>query len=70
MLHQGQEKAQVTNISRWKSERGWLLRDRDASVAGRSFDEDLALFERQVSEEADERAGRLAGLASGAALSA
>lgn len=70
MLHQAKKKAGVTNIGRWKSERGWLLRGRDPSLAGRTFDEDLALFERQVSEEADERAGRLAGLASSAALSA
>lgn len=70
MLHQGQEKAQPTNIGRWKSGRGWLLRDRVPSVARRTFEEDLALFERQVGEEADERAGGLAGLASSAASSA
>lgn len=66
MLHQGQKTSRVTNISRWKSERGWLLRDRVPSVAGRTFDEDLALFERQVSEEA----GRLTSPASSAASSA
>jgi hypothetical protein len=70
MLHQGAEKTQFTNVRRWKSERGWLLRDRGPSVVGRTFDEDLALFERQVSEEAGEEAGRLAGPGSTAALSA
>lgn len=68
MLHQGPKKARVTNINRWKSKRGWLLRDRTPSVAGRTFDEDLALFERQVSDEADEKARRLAGPGSAAKL--
>lgn len=70
MLQQGRKTPRVTNISRWKSERGRLLRDRIPSVAGRTFEEDLALFERQVSEEADERAGRLTGPATSAASSA
>lgn len=66
MLQQGQKTSRVTNISRWKSERGRLLRDRAPFVAGRTFDEDLALFERQVSEEA----GLVRHPASGAASSA
>lgn len=66
MSQQGQKTPRVTNISRWKSERGRLLRDRVPSVAGRTFEEDLALFERQVSEEA----GRLTSPASSAAPSA
>nr|MBA3794522.1 hypothetical protein [Rubrobacter sp.] len=48
MLHQDGEKTQVTNVGRWKSERGGLLRGRGPSVVGRSFEEDLALFERQA----------------------
>lgn len=68
MFHQGQ-KTPDTNVGRWGSERGGLFRGRGPSVAGRSFEEDLALFERQVREEADERAGRPAGLVSPAALS-
>lgn len=69
MLHQGQ-KTQSTNVSRWKSERGWLLRGRGLSVGGRSFEEDLAHFERQVREEAGEKNGRPTALVSTAALSA
>ena len=61
MFHQGQ-KTPDTNVGRWKSERGGLLRGRGPSGAGRSFEEDLALFERQVREEVDERAGRPAGV--------
>ena len=63
MFHQGQ-KTPDTNVGRWKSERGGPLRGRGPSVAGRSFEEDLALFERQAREEAGERAGRPAGLVS------
>ena len=70
MLQQGQKTSRVTNISRWKSERGAILRDRGWSVARRTFDEDLALFERQVSEEADEKSRRLAGSDSASKLSA
>ncbi len=70
MLHQDQEKTQITNVSRWKSERGGLLRGHGPSVIGRSFEEDLALFERQVREESGERTGRLTGLVSPAAPSA
>lgn len=70
MLHQDGEKTQVTNIGRWKSERGGLLRGRGPSVVGRSFEEDLALFERQAREEAGERAGLPADLVSREALSA
>ncbi len=70
MLHQEQEKTRVANLSRWKSERGALPWGRGPLVAGRSFEEDLALFERQVREEAGERAGRPAGLKPPAKLSA
>lgn len=66
MLQQGFEEKRATNISRWKAERGGILRGCGPSLAGRSFDEDLALFERQVREEA----GRLAGRVPPAALSA
>ncbi|MBA3795205.1 MAG: hypothetical protein H0X19_13875, partial [Rubrobacter sp.] len=69
-LHQDGEKTQVTNVGRWKSERGGLLRGRGPSVVGRSFEEDLALFERQAREEVGERAGLPAGLVSREALSA
>jgi hypothetical protein len=57
MSHQGQEKTRITNLSRWKSERGALLRDRRPPVVGRSFEEDLALFGRQVREEAGKENG-------------
>ena len=70
MLHQDGEKTQVTNIGRWKSERGGLLRGRGPSVVGRSFEEDLALFERQAREEVEESARFPAGLVSREALSA
>ncbi len=70
MLHQDGEKTQVTNVGRWKSERGGLLRGRGPSVVGRSFEEDLALFERQAREEVGQRAGLPAGLVSREALSA
>ncbi len=70
MLHQDGEKTQVTNIGRWKSERGGLLRGRGPSVVGRSFEEDLALFERQAREEVEESARLPAGLVSREALSA
>lgn len=70
MLQQGQEKARITNIDRWKSGRGGLLRGRDPFGAGRSFKEDLALFERQAREEAGEENVRLTPLDSPAALSA
>lgn len=70
MLHQDGEKTQVTNVGRWKSERGGLLRGRGPSVVGHSFEEDLALFERQAREEAGERAGLPADLVSREALSA
>lgn len=69
MLYQGQ-KTQGTNFGHWGSERGWLFRGRGPSVVGSSFDEDLALFERQVREEAGERDGRPTGLVSPAAPSA
>ena len=70
MFHQGREKTQTTSVRRWKAERGGLLRDRVLSTTENTFAEDLALFERQVREEAGERAGRLAGLASHPAPSA
>lgn len=70
MLHQDQEKTRIANLSRWKSERGRLLRGQGPSVIGRSFEEDLALFERQVFEEAGGKGGRLAALVSPAAPSA
>ena len=70
MLHQSPEKTQATNVRRWKAERGGLLWSRAPSVIGNSFDEDLALFERQVREEAGEGDGCPAGLVSHPALSA
>ncbi len=70
MLHQDGEKTQVTNLGRWKSERGGLLRGRSPSVVGRSFEENLALFERQAREEVRERAGLPSGPVSREALSA
>ena len=60
MLHQGQEKARIAWISRWKRERGGPLRGRGSSVVGRTFEEDLALFERQVREEKNGRPASLA----------
>ena len=62
MSHQGQN-TRGTNVGRWKSRRGGLFRGRGPSEVGRSFEEDLALFERQVREEA-ERDGRPTGLVS------
>jgi hypothetical protein len=70
MLHEGHERARGANVSRWKSERGGLLWDRSPSVAGRSFEEDLALFERQVREEAGQENGRTVALSPPAAPSA
>ena len=70
MLHEGHESARGANVSRWKAERGGLLWGRGPSVAGRSFEEDLALFERQVREEAGQKNGRSAALFPHAALSA
>ncbi len=70
MLHEGHERTRGANVSRWKSERGGLLWGRGPSVAGRSFEEDLALFERQVREEAGQKNGRSAALFPPAALSA
>ena len=58
MLHQGQEKSRVANLSRWKSERNALLWGRRPSVVGSTFEEDLALFGRQVREETGEEIGR------------
>lgn len=69
MLHRGQEGARETNVGRWKPGRGGLLRGCGAPVAGRSFEEDLALFERQVREERAGRAGRPAGVVSCATTS-
>lgn len=60
MLHQGHEGARIADIGRWKSERGGLLWGRGPYVVGRSFEEDLALFERQVREEAGVRTGSTA----------
>ncbi len=51
MSHQGQERSRIANLSRWKTERGALLRGRRPSVVGSTFEEDLALFGRQVREE-------------------
>ncbi len=70
MLHEGHEKARGANVSRWKSERGGLLWDRGPSLVGRSFEEDLALFERQVREEAGEGTGSTAALVPAATPSA
>lgn len=70
MLHRGSEKGRATDIRCWKLGRGGLPRGGGQAVVGRSFEEDLALFERQVREEAGERAGRLAGPGSSATLSA
>ena len=70
MMHRGQEKARVTSVHRWKAERGGIFRGRGPSVVGRSFREDLALFERQVRGEAEERAYRPTGPVSPEALSA
>ena len=58
MLHEGHQRTRGANVSRWKSERGGLLWGRGPSVAGRSFEEDLALFEQQVREEAGQRNGQ------------
>ncbi len=69
MLHEGQEKARISNVSRWKFERGGLPWGRGPSVVGRSFEEDLALFERQVSEEAGGKDKLCATPVSPAALS-
>jgi hypothetical protein len=70
MLHEGHEKARGANVSRWKAERGGLPWGCGPSVGGRSFEEDLALFERQVREEAGQKNGRSAALVPPAALSA
>ena len=70
MSYQGQEKARFPKVSRWKFERGGLPWGRGPSVGGRSFEEDLALFERQVSEEAGGKDALDAAPVSTAALSA
>ena len=48
MLHEGRERARGANVGQWKVRRGGLPWGRGPSVAGRSFEEDLALFERQA----------------------
>lgn len=60
MSNWGSEKTQAASTIRRKFGRG--LRGPGSLPGGRSFQEDLALFERQAREEAGERAGRLAGL--------
>jgi hypothetical protein len=70
MLHEGHEKAKISTISRWKAERGGLPWGLSPSTGGRTFEEDLALFERQVREEAGQKNGRSAALCPPAALSA
>jgi hypothetical protein len=70
MPHQGHERARIADISRWKSERGGLFWGRGPSVVGGSFEEDLALFERQVREEAGEGTGSTAALVTAATPSA
>ena len=70
MSHDGFEKKRVTSLRGWKSGRGGFRWDRGSSAVGRSFDEDLALFERQVREEAGERTGGPAVPAPRGALSA
>ncbi len=68
MPHRGSKKTRGSIIMSRKPGRRSVLRDPGSIPGGRSFEEDLALFERQAREEAGERAGRLAGLASHAAL--
>jgi hypothetical protein len=70
MPHQGHKRARFADINRWRSERGGLLWDRGPSMVGRSFEEDLALFERQVREEAGEGTGSTAALVPAATPSA
>ena len=70
MLHEGRERARGANVGQRKAGRGGLPWDRGPSVAGRSFEEDLALFERQAREEAGQRSGRSAAPLPPAALSA
>ena len=64
------EKTQAAGITRRKPGRGGALRGPGPLPGGRSFEEELALFERQAREEAGERVARLAARAAGAALSA
>ena len=70
MPHEGREKARSANVSRWKAERGGLPWGLGPFVGGRSFEEDLALFEQQVSEEAGGKDALDAAPVSTAALSA
>ena len=70
MSYRGSGKTQATSIMRRKPGRGGALRGPGSLPGGRSFEEDLALFERQAREEAGERASRLEGLDADAALSA
>ncbi len=62
MLHEAHEKARSANVSRRKAERGGLPWGLGPSTGGRTFEEDLALFERQVREEAGQKNGRPAAL--------
>ena len=70
MLHEGHEKARGANVSRWKAKHGGLPWGLGPSTGGRTFEEDLALFERQVREEAGQENGRTVALSPPAALSA
>lgn len=70
MLHESYERARSANVSRWKAERGGLPWGLGTSTGGRAFEEDLALFERQVREEAGQKSGRSAAPFPPAALSA
>lgn len=59
MLRKSSEGTSADNVRLWRPGRGGLFRGSGPSAAGRSFEEDLALFERQVREEGLEEPGRL-----------
>ncbi len=70
MSHRSSEGAQATGIMRRRPGRGSALRGPGSLPGGRSFEEDLALFERQAREEAGQKNGSSAALFPPAALSA
>ena len=70
MSYRGSEKTQATSIMLRRLGHGGALRGPGSLPGGRSFEEELALFERQAREEAGERGARLEGRDAGAAFSA
>lgn len=55
MLHRGFVEAESSGIRGWGAQRSQLRRGSGPSMVKRTFDEDLALFERQVRDELEHR---------------